>query len=216
MAALRTNYIFIDFENVTDIDLSLIKDKPVKVILLVGAQRKTLPIRLAAQLISFAAQVELVEMQHGGKNALDLLLSVYLGLKKATDPEGIFNIVSGDTDYDPVINQLKSQDTRIKRFKTFAEIPLLVDWKKASPDKRLKVYQSKLTSVSLKGAGNPATLKTLKSSISAHFFHQLTDHEIEAVVSDLKKCKALQVSKDGKVAYPSATREPKLKLCSVG
>jgi hypothetical protein len=47
--APRMNYIFVDYENVQDVDLDLIAGKAVKVFLVVGQRRKTLPALLASQ-----------------------------------------------------------------------------------------------------------------------------------------------------------------------
>jgi hypothetical protein len=38
MTTPRFNYVFVDYENVQDVDLLLIRDKPVKVVLVVGKQ----------------------------------------------------------------------------------------------------------------------------------------------------------------------------------
>jgi hypothetical protein len=42
----RTNYIFIDFENVQEIDLERIANKPVQVTLILGERHKSLPLKL--------------------------------------------------------------------------------------------------------------------------------------------------------------------------
>ena len=45
----RTNYIFIDFENVQETDLDRIANKPVKVMLVLGELQKNLPVKLVKQ-----------------------------------------------------------------------------------------------------------------------------------------------------------------------
>jgi len=48
-AAARMNYIFVDYENVQEVDRDLLAGKAVKVFLVVGQRRKTLPSLLARQ-----------------------------------------------------------------------------------------------------------------------------------------------------------------------
>jgi hypothetical protein len=56
-AAIRMNYIFVDYENVQEVDLDLIFGKAVKVFLVVGQRRKTLPSLLARQIHQYHDQV---------------------------------------------------------------------------------------------------------------------------------------------------------------
>ena len=56
-AAFRMNYIFVDYENVQEVDLDLIVGKAVKVFLVVGQRRKTLPSLLARQIHQYHDQV---------------------------------------------------------------------------------------------------------------------------------------------------------------
>lgn len=57
-ATIRTNYIFVDYENVQAVDFDLIVGKPVKVFLVVGLRRKSLPSALARQIHRYHDQVE--------------------------------------------------------------------------------------------------------------------------------------------------------------
>src|SRR6266850_1576411 len=53
----RTNYIFIDFENVQEADLARIAGKPVQVVLVLGEQHRKLPVALVRQLHQYASAV---------------------------------------------------------------------------------------------------------------------------------------------------------------
>jgi hypothetical protein len=74
-AATRMNYIFVDYENVQDVDLDLIVGKAVKVFLVVGQRRKTLPSLLARQIHQYHDQVTWIESEGATNNALDLVLA---------------------------------------------------------------------------------------------------------------------------------------------
>ena len=103
----RTNHIFVDFENVHDLDLNRIKDKPVKVVLVLGGHHKSLPVPLVKQLLAYASQVSLVETGRSGKNALDLVLAQHIGEARKTDPHGYFHILSRDKDFDALFTKDK-------------------------------------------------------------------------------------------------------------
>ncbi len=60
---VRTNYIFVDYENVQDVDLDLIAGKAVRVFLVVGLRRKSLPAALARQIHKFHDQVTWIESE---------------------------------------------------------------------------------------------------------------------------------------------------------
>jgi hypothetical protein len=92
--AIRTTYIFVDYENVQEVDLELIAGKTVKVFLLVGPRRKTLPSLLARQIHRFAVQVTWIESEGATNNALDLVLAYHVGQQAKADPAGHFHILA--------------------------------------------------------------------------------------------------------------------------
>lgn len=82
----RTNYIFIDFENVQETDLDRIANKPVKVTLVLGERHKSLPVKLVKLIQKYPAQVQLMETVLNGKNALDFVLACEIGVASEKDP----------------------------------------------------------------------------------------------------------------------------------
>jgi len=100
------HHVFVDFENVQDIDLSGLGDDPVELTILLGQDQKPPPSRLLASLVERAGSVRLVKMRRSGRNALDMTLASQVGAAAARDPGGTFHIISEDTDYDPLIEHL--------------------------------------------------------------------------------------------------------------
>ncbi|HTX64225.1 MAG TPA: PIN domain-containing protein [Opitutaceae bacterium] len=101
------HHVFVDFENVQDIDLSGLGDDPVELTILLGQDQKPPPSRLLATLVERAGGVRLVKMRRAGRNALDMTLASQVGAAAARDPAGTFHIISEDTDYDPLIEHLQ-------------------------------------------------------------------------------------------------------------
>lgn len=73
------HHIFVDYENVHEIDLAIIGSKAVTFTLLVGPTRKTLDVELVEKLFQHAATVQLVRLTSSGRNALDFTLVYYVG-----------------------------------------------------------------------------------------------------------------------------------------
>ena len=116
------NHVFVDYENVQALDLSVIGSKGVTFTLLVGPQKKKLDVELVEQLFAHAASVELVRLTASGRNALDFTLAYYVGRAVAADPAGFFHIISKDTGYDPMIEHLRSRHVRIRRHNDFSTL----------------------------------------------------------------------------------------------
>ena len=67
----QLNYVFVDYENVQSLDLSVLGKKDVTFKLLVEPQKKKLDVRLVEQLFAHSASVELVRLPASARNALD-------------------------------------------------------------------------------------------------------------------------------------------------
>src|SRR5207244_2512009 len=104
----RVNHVFVDFENVHEVDLAIIGSKTVAFTLLVGPRQTKLDVSLVERLFEHAVSVQLVPLASAGKNALDFTLAYYVGRAVAADPTGYFHIVSKDAGYDPLIEHLRS------------------------------------------------------------------------------------------------------------
>src|SRR6266516_2664312 len=123
----RTNYIFVDFENVQETDLDRIANKPVKVRLILGARHKSLPVKLVKLIQKYSDQVRLVETELNGKNSLDFVLAYEIGVESEKEPTGYFHILSRDKGFDALIRHLKNKDVLAARHAAFSEIPVLMN-----------------------------------------------------------------------------------------
>jgi ABC-type Fe2+-enterobactin transport system substrate-binding protein len=84
------NHVFVDFENVHQVDLSMIGTKSFTFTLLLGARQTKLDAALVEKLMEHAASVQLVRLSSCGKNALDFTLAYYVGRAVMADPTAIF------------------------------------------------------------------------------------------------------------------------------
>lgn len=189
----RTNYIFVDFENVQATELDRIANKPVKVIYVLGERHKNLPVKFVKLLLKYAGQVNLVETGRTGRNALDLVLSSQIGEVKRTDPRGYFHIVSRDKDFDALIGHLKDEGMLAARHASFGEIPVLMDL-----EERVKLlakfYRENQT-------GRPTKRTKLGSQIQTIFGKALSPAEVEETVRALVTAKVISISAKDEVKY---------------
>src|SRR6266478_2644559 len=127
------NHVFVDFENVHEIDLDVIGSKAVSFTLLVGPRQTKLDVSLVEKMFEHAVSVQLVRLTAAGRNALDFTLAYYVGRSVAADPTGYFHIVSKDTGYDPLIEHLQSRHISARRHDSFATLTFAAPAKSATP-----------------------------------------------------------------------------------
>jgi hypothetical protein len=112
---MKNNYILVDFENVPNIDLNSIKDKVFYIKIFIGTNQTKIPVDLVLKSQELAGQIEWLQINGSGKNALDFHIAFILGRLAQKDPDAFFHIISKDTGFDPLIAYLKSQRICCKR-----------------------------------------------------------------------------------------------------
>lgn len=156
------NHVFVDFENVHQVDLSLIGAKSVGFTLMVGAKQTKLDSDLVEKLMAHSSSVQLVKLKSSGQNALDFALAYYLGRAVLADPTGYFHIVSKDGGFDPLIDHLRARHIQVHRHASCAE--LTFSW----PGKRAAVIEPIMEkTVPKKVAAKNAAKKTVAKKVAA-------------------------------------------------
>ena len=189
----RTNYIFVDFENVQEMDWERISNKPVKVVLVLGEQQSKLPVAFVKKLVRYASQVQLVETGRAGKNALDMVLAHYVGAIRFKDPEGYFHIVSKDKGFDALIGHLNDNGALARRHASFSELPVLMN-----SEERVSLVSRQLKENT---SGRPKRRKALESRIEAVFGRVLSPAEVQDTVQGLVREKTVLLSDTDEVIY---------------
>ena len=197
-APARTNYIFVDYENVQQLDLDLVAGKAVKVFLVVGAQRKNLPLALSKQILKHHDQVQLIESDGASRNALDLVLAYHVGAAVKADPEGYFHILAKDKDYDALIQHLQADKILASRREVFEKIPALIDMRRLSLGERVDWVMERLKK---NQASRPTRRKTLLSNIHAFCRKELTEAEVLKIFDTMVQRKMITVTPPEKIAY---------------
>ena len=215
------HHIFVDFENVQKLDLSGFCHRVVKVALFLGAKQKRLDTTLVQQLVERAEHVHLVRLTSSGKNALDFALAHYLGRAICGDPTGFFHVVSKDQGFDPLIDHLRRQQTKVVRHDDFAAaIAQIVGPARgtkiteqtnaiatglkpiskpaADPPENTVTVDEAWAHLKEKAAHRPKTRGKLCSLLKNHF--HLSEPEIDRIISELSG-RHIDIDTKDKVTY---------------
>jgi hypothetical protein len=216
-----THFVFVDFENVPSVDLTLVSGKPVHVTLLIGNKQTKLDTLLSVQLNQFAGQVRPVMVGASGRNALDLTLAYYLGEATRLNPGVSYHIVSKDKDFDPLIAHLRTMEVRIARCDSVAALPFVTVRKRGttkSPFPVEKPAPAPKTAVAPKakpsvdkypklleqvtsGKNRPGTRARLMHHIHTLYGQKSSPEQLTAVVNRLIGAKVITIAESDKVTY---------------
>ena len=140
---MSLTYILIDFENVqpTAVDMSLIRWTEYRVRIFHGPHQNKFDAEMVKALQPLGVQVEYVQCERKGKNALDFHVAFYLGrlvheCEAAAAPPGkraAFFIVSKDSGFDTLLNHVRSLGYGAERVEKVTEA-LAVSEERVSPN----------------------------------------------------------------------------------
>ncbi len=218
-AAMATNYVLVDFENVQPETLESLANGAFKVKVFVGAQQAKgrVSFEFSESMQKLGSHAEYVRIARSGPNAVDMHIAYYVGRLMEKEPHAKVYVISRDTDFDPLMEYLQDKGSGARRVRTVAEVVKLAQRapapaavpksasrvvaspaKKAQSD-RLAPIIKQLHSLS----GKPSTRKKLAQTIDNYFKHHggaLAEKAVEQLIDELIRLK--YVSQSGpKVSY---------------
>jgi len=221
---MTTHYVLIDYENVQVKSLALLKGEHFRVQVFLGPKNLKLHRDLVFAMQKFGDRGQYIELEAGGKNALDFHIAYYLGVLAAADPTGFFHVISKDTGFDPLLQHLKARGVSaarspsIEAMPCFDQVEVGASEPKRAPGKAKpkspagRVSVDDLIKIAVddligRKTARPRTPKTLRSTIHARCGKDLPAADIDAVYEALVKRGYVKV--DGaKVTYAlPATQE---------
>ena len=202
------NHVFVDYENVPEVDASLIGSKAVNFTLMLGANQKKLDVAVVEKLIQHSASTQMVRLTTGGKNAVDFALAYYLGRAVLSDPTAYFHLISKDKGYDPLIEHLRSRHVHVRRHDdfstlTFGPLPKASPQTPATPVPLAKddLFERALEHLRKHRNNRPRRQKTLTSHLLAFAGKTGTTAAVASLIEKLKKAGHLCVDDKGAVTY---------------
>jgi len=201
------NHVFLDFENVHTVDLSIIGRKHICFTLLVGAKQTRIDATLVEKLLEHAASAHLVRLTSSGKNALDLTLAYYLGRAVLADPTAYFHIVSKDTHFDPLIEHLRSRHIHVHRHNDFTTLTFGASPKSSSSPAKPVAPPAEnylprvLENLRKSATGRPKKEKTLRSRLGSLFGVGTSEEVLTSLIEKLVDGGHIKIGEKGAVTY---------------
>jgi len=200
---LKNEFVLVDFENVQPKDLALLSGGSYKIKIFLGTHQGKIPVAMARALQAFGPDVEYVQVNGSGNNAVDFHIAYYIGRLAATMPDAHFYVISKDTGFDPLIKHLKERGIFCRRSISIAAIPLVpatISGSESIADRAKAV----VVNLAKRKSAKPRTLKTLRSTIKALFGSQLMEDELDRIIEQLTRGEVIKIA-DGKVEYELPT-----------
>ena len=218
------NHVFVDYENVHQVDLTLIGAKSVSFTLMVGVKQKKLDTDLVEKLLEHSASIHMVKLKSSGKNSLDFALVYYLGRAALADPTAYFHIIAKDGGYDPLIEHLRERHINVRRCASCADLTFAWPGKAvpaSKPPTKKSVAKKAAKKVAKKAVSKKAAVKKSANK------EKVLQEWVERVVNNFKEHpKALPAKKKtlqtkignliGKAAESSDVQLVIVILCKAG
>ncbi|BBC22579.1 PIN domain-containing protein [Pseudanabaena sp. ABRG5-3] len=196
---MKNNYILVDYENVQNIDLTCFKEKTFFIKIFIGTNQTKIPIDLVLKSQELGNQVEWIQINGSGKNALDFHITFILGRLVQKEPESFFHIISKDTGFDPLISYLKNQKIFCSRKEDISLITILMWNEGISLEDTCTIIVQKLTSIDKKC--RPKSEATLKNYIKAQLGLKEVNPIIDSVYQNLLDSKQIYFNQAKKIDY---------------
>ncbi len=212
------NHVFVDVENVKQIDPAVVGGRNLTLHLFLGPQNKKLDVSVVEKIIGHAQMVKITRTPKSEKNALDFVLAYHLGQAVLAEPKGYFHIVSKDKGFDVLIEHLKSRQVKARRHDDWTGLIALatngtappkpapgpqVQPKQAKPTPAgLSDQAQKLWNLLLKHPRNrPKKLKTLQAKALDFSGKEKNPATAASLVEELRKASHIAIDDKGAVSY---------------
>lgn len=201
------NHVFVDFENVHQIDVSVIGAKAVNFTLLLGAKQTKLDVGLVEKMMEHSTSVQLIRLASSGKNALDFALAYYVGRAVSAHPGAYIHVVSKDKGFDPLVEHLRSRNIPAHRHDSFATLTFSGTAKAApaAPKVETAGLEEPLTRVLERLRKNvtnrPKRKKTLLSHLKSNLGKDTTEAEAAKLVEMLRQAGHISIGDKDVVTY---------------
>jgi len=119
---MKRKVLLIDYENIQQIDLSVIEDMDIQVKIFIGKSQNKIPNSLVAEAQRFGTNFDWIKIDGNGNNALDFHIAYYLGFLTRVDQKSEYIILSKDKGFDPVVRYVTKKKISCKRINSIVEI----------------------------------------------------------------------------------------------
>lgn len=195
--------VFVDFENVQAVDLSLLGTAGVAFTFFLGVRQTKMEVELVEKLIAHAPTIQMIRLAHEGKNALDFMLVHYLGRASVAEPACAFHIISKDKGYDSLVEHLQGGGFKVSRHPDFTSLPFAARQKTCSSQggKTSSMFDRVREHLAKNKRNRPKRRQSLVSCLASLGGKEVKPNQIEAWIQKLISAGCLSVDDQGRVTY---------------
>ncbi len=184
---LKKTILFVDYENIQKIDLSIIQKQDINIKIFVGQSQNKIPINLIQTTQKLGQRVEWIRIEGAGSNALDFHIAFYLGSLSKDIKEGNFFILSKDKGFDPLIKYINQSKINCRRIETLLPLATNNKQKDTLIPQNIDSIQKVIKNLSkIQKSKRPRTRKTLRQHVKSLLSqNKLSDREIDILLDTL-------------------------------
>ena len=186
--------IYVDFENVPNVEIQETTDT--RILLFIGQSQKRLSTGIVKAIQPLGKNVEWIQINGSGKNALDFHIAYYLAINKA-QPNTEHFVISKDSGFDPLIAHVNSLGQKVRRVVSFADVFQKIGLGRELEGKYKKVKENLMKQ---QRARRPKSRKTLSSFIEATFQKKISTGETNKLIENLFR-EGLLEEKSKRISY---------------
>ena len=186
--------IYVDFENVPNVEIREMSDT--RILIFIGQSQKRLSTNIVKAIQPLGKNVEWIQINGSGKNALDFHIAYYLAMHKA-QPDLEHYIISKDAGFDPLIAHANGLGQKVRRVVSFADV-----FEKIGLGKELEGKYKKVKEILMKQqkTRRPKSRKTLSSFIETTFQKKISTAETNKLIENLFRGGLLE-EKSKRISY---------------
>ncbi|MEE9309111.1 MAG: PIN domain-containing protein [Spirochaetia bacterium] len=171
--------IYVDFENVPNVEIRETSDT--RILIFIGQSQKRLSTNIVRAIQPLGKNVEWIQINGSGKNALDFHIAYYLAMHKA-QPDMEHYIISKDAGFDPLIVHANGLGQKVRRVVSFADV-----FEKIGLGRELEGKYKKVKEILMKQqkTRRPKSRKTLTSFIETTFQKKISTAETNKLIENL-------------------------------
>jgi hypothetical protein len=186
--------IYVDFENVPNVEIRETSDT--RILIFIGQSQKRLSTNIVRAIQPLGKNVEWIQINGSGKNALDFHIAYYLAMHKA-QPDLEHYIISKDAGFDPLIAHANGLGQKVRRVVSFADV-----FEKIGLGKELEGKYKKVKEILMKQqkTRRPKSRKTLTSFIETTFQKNIGTAETNKLIENLFR-DGIMEEKNKRISY---------------
>lgn len=186
--------IYVDFENVPNVEIRETSDT--RILLFIGKSQKRLSTSIVKAIQPLGKNVEWIQINGSGKNALDFHIAYYLALHKEQANMEHY-IISKDGGFDPLIAHANGLGQKVRRVVSFADVFQKIGLGKELEGKYRKVKEILMKQQKTK---RPKSRKTLTSFIETTFQKKISTTETNKLIENLFR-DGIMEEKSNRISY---------------